>query len=310
MRRNRSLGALQGVRGLNTLSYAPNCSQASRVLRLSFTALVALAPPLSAQSSPPLAVQYDCVMDPAALIHVSASASGVLDAVLVQRGDKVTKGQIVAQVRADVENATIKILETRAASSAAVDAQRARVMFSKGRVERVRELVQEKAQSLSQLEELEYDYTAAQSLFQQALLEKEAAAAELARARTYLEQTNVRSPVDGYVLETTLKPGEYATGERHIMQIVQLDPLLIEAFLPVELYATTSVGQAVAVRPAPPVSGHYTTTITVVDRVFDTASRTFGVRAELSNPDGALPAGHRCLLDFSLPATTTGGPHP
>lgn len=292
------------------MSYAPNCCPASRVLRLSLTALVVLASPMSAQSPTPPAVQYDCVMDPAALINVSSSAPGILDAVLVRRGDKVTKGQIVARVRSVVENATIKILETRAGSSAAVDAQRARVMFSKGRVERARQLVQERAQSLSQLEEFEYDYTTAQSLLQQALLDKESAAAELARARTSLEQTNVRSPVDGYVLETTLKPGEYATGERHVMQIVQLDPLLIEAFLPVDLYATTSVGQVVAVRPAPPISGHYTTTITVVDRVFDTASRTFGVRAELSNPDGAIPAGHRCLLDITLPATTTVAPHP
>jgi len=292
------------------MPYPSNCRPAIRVLRLSFTALFALASSASAQSSAPPALLFDCVMDPAALIRVSASAPGVLDAVLVRRGDKVRKGQIVARVGSSVENATIKILETRAGSSAAVDAQQARVMFSKGRVERARQLVQERAQSVSQLEEFEYDYTTAQSLLQQALLDKESAAAELARARISLEQTNVRSPVDGYVLETTLKPGEYASGELHVMQIVQLDPLLIEAFLPVELYATTSVGQAVAVRPVPPVSGHYTTTITVVDRVFDTASRTFGVRAELSNPDGALPAGHRCLLDISSPATTTVAPPP
>lgn len=292
------------------MSYALNCSPASRVLWLSLAAFVTLASPISAQSPAPSAVQYDCVMDPAALIHVSASTPGVLDAVLVRRGDKVTKGQIIARVRSVIESETINILETRAGSSAAVDAQRARVLFSNGRVERARQLVEDSALSRSQLEEFEYDYTTAQSLLQQALLDKESAAGELARARTSLEQTNIRSPVDGYVLETTLEPGEYATGERHVMRIVQLDPLLIEAFLPIELYPTTSVGQAVTVRPALPVSGQYTTTITVVDRVFDTASRTFGVRAELSNPDGALPAGLRCLLDISLPATTTVAPHP
>lgn len=242
--------------------------------------------------------QYDCVMDPAALIHVSAGLPGLLDTVLVRRGDQVTRGQIVARMRAVVEEASIKILETRAGSAAAIDAQQARVLFSKGRVERARQLVREKAQSVSQLEEFEYDYTNAQSLLQQARLDQETARAELARARTVLDQTIIRSPVDGYVQEITLKPGEYATGERSVMQIVQLDPLLVEAFLPVDLYASTSVGQDVAVLPDAPVSGRYTTTINVVDRVFDTASRTFGVQAELSNPDGALPAGHRCLLEF------------
>lgn len=261
--------------------------------------LFLVAAPVAAQTPPATPVQYDCVMDPAALIHVSASAPGVLDSVLVRRGDPVTKGQIVARTRAFVEEASIGILETQAESTAAVDAQQARVLFSTGRVDRARKLVREKAQSVSQLEELEYDLTTALALLQQAQLDQETARAELARARTALEQTMIRSPVDGFVLETTLKPGEYATGERHVMQIVQLDPLLVEAFLPVDLYAATSVGQAVTVMPDAPVSGRYATTITVVDRVFDTASRTFGVQAELPNPDGKLPAGHRCLLEFA-----------
>jgi RND family efflux transporter MFP subunit len=285
-------------------------NQIARTFHRPLMAFLAVASPAFAQVSIKPALQFDCVMDPAALIHVSASAAGILDTVLVKRGDKVVKGQVVARVRSAVENATITILEARAGSSAAVDAQLTRVAFSKRRVERARQLVQEKAQSISQLEEYEYDYKAAQSLLDQALLEKKYAAAELARARIYLEQTNVLSPVDGYVVETTLKPGEYATGERHIMEIVQLDPLLIEAFLPVELYKATSVGQAVTVQPAPPIFGLYTTKISVIDRIFDPASRTFGVRAELTNPDGTLPAGHRCLLDLSLQANTPAVPLP
>lgn len=289
---------------------APLCRQPCRTTVVFALAFLTLAAPVAAQTPALPGTQYDCVMDPAALIHVSASAPGVIDAVLVRRGDPVTKGQIVARIRAVVEEASIKILETRADSAAAIDAQQARVLYSKGRVDRARRLVKEKAQSVSQLEEFEYDYNTAQALLQQARLDQETARAELARARTALEQTIIRSPVDGYVLETTLKPGEYATGERHVMQIVQLDPLLVEAFLPVELYAATSVGQAVAVLPDAPVSGRYTTTITVVDRVFDTASRTFGVQAELSNPDGVLPAGHRCLLEFIAPEAAALAPSP
>jgi hypothetical protein len=38
--------------------------------------------------------------------------------------------------------------------------------------------------------------------------------------------------------------------------------------------------------------------VTVVDRVFDAASSTFGVRLELPNPDYSLPAGLRCRIRF------------
>ena len=39
-------------------------------------------------------------------------------------------------------------------------------------------------------------------------------------------------------------------------------------------------------------------TVTVVDRVLDAASGTFGVRLALPNPDLLLPAGIRCKISF------------
>ena len=38
--------------------------------------------------------------------------------------------------------------------------------------------------------------------------------------------------------------------------------------------------------------------VTVVDRVVDAASGTFGVRLELPNPDYRLPAGLKCKVRF------------
>jgi len=39
--------------------------------------------------------------------------------------------------------------------------------------------------------------------------------------------------------------------------------------------------------------------VTVVDRVFDAASGTFGVRLELPNRQRKLPAGMRCKASFN-----------
>jgi hypothetical protein len=49
---------------------------------------------------------------------------------------------------------------------------------------------------------------------------------------------------------------------------------------------------------AEPVNHTVTATVTVVDQVFDAASGTFGVRFDLPNPDGSLPAGQRCRVTF------------
>ena len=100
------------------------------------------------------------------------------------------------------------------------------------------------------------------------------------------------------MFERRLTSGEYLTSDGYVTSLVQLDPLHVEAFLPVELFAEVTEGQNVTIRPAPPIGGVYQGTVTVRDRVFDAASGTFGVRVELPNPDGVLPAGHRCLLDL------------
>jgi membrane fusion protein (multidrug efflux system) len=39
--------------------------------------------------------------------------------------------------------------------------------------------------------------------------------------------------------------------------------------------------------------------VTVVDKVVDAASGTFGVRLELPNPDLKLPAGLKCTVRFN-----------
>jgi len=40
----------------------------------------------------------------------------------------------------------------------------------------------------------------------------------------------------------------------------------------------------------------HTAKVTVVDRVIDAASGTFGVRLQLENPDNRFPAGIRCSV--------------
>ncbi|QKC98231.1 hypothetical protein EB231_28970 [Mesorhizobium sp. NZP2298] len=48
--------------------------------------------------------------------------------------------------------------------------------------------------------------------------------------------------------------------------------------------------------------------VTVVDKVFNAASGTFGVRLELPNPDDQIPVGQRCQVDFDVQSQATVSP--
>jgi len=94
--------------------------------------------------------------------------------------------------------------------------------------------------------------------------------------------------------------GEYVHQEAVILRLARLNPLYVETFLPVQLFPLLHVGLEAVVEPAAPIGGSIPAKVAVVDQMFDAASGTFGVRLELSNADGRLPAGQRCKVSFQL----------
>jgi hypothetical protein len=83
-----------------------------------------------------------------------------------------------------------------------------------------------------------------------------------------------------------------------VAQLARVDPIHVEVFLPTELFPSLKKGEMGTVLPAAPIGGEYQAEIIAIDRVFDAASDTFGVRLALENPDGFLPAGLDCEVVF------------
>ena len=66
-----------------------------------------------------------------------------------------------------------------------------------------------------------------------------------------------------------------------------------------ELIGAIKVGMNAEITPENPVDQKvYKAKVTIVDRVIDAASGTFGVRLELPNPKYRLPAGLKCKVAF------------
>jgi hypothetical protein len=110
-------------------------------------------------------------------------------------------------------------------------------------------------------------------------------------------------------------PGEYRNEQSPILTLAQIDPLRVEVFISTSHYGRIHTGSKAEVRPEQPVGGAYTAVVTVVDRVLDAASGTFGVRLSLPNPDFLLPAGIPCKVLFEMPpegmpALADGGSRP
>lgn len=231
--------------------------------------MVLVSGALAAETLSPGA-EFDGFFEPHQITKIASQAPGVLDAVLVKRGDIVKKGDVIAQFRSGVERAT-------------VDYFRAKVEFGSRKAGRNVVLAKRRLISANEKDELDTEAELSRLQYQEA--------AEKLRMRTVI------SPTDGVVVKRSHNPGEYV-GEDDIATVATMDPLNIEVTVPVAAYGTIRQGMSAEVHPEAPVGGTYKATVTIVDRLVDAGSSTFGVRLELPNPDLKLPAGLKCKVKF------------
>jgi RND family efflux transporter MFP subunit len=240
-----------------------------------------------------------CLIEPFEVVRMSTPVAGIVAEVLVDRGDRVRVGQVLARLDTAVDEITLDLARRKAMDGTQVAGLKAQVAFLEEQAERNAALAARNAISKTVANETELEAEMARQNLAQAELNRALAALEVEQAEALLDQKILRATVDGIVTERLLSAGEYRTGDEHIATIAKLDVLRVEAFAPIAIYGRIAVGQRVTVIPEEPLDTPRTARITVIDRVFDAATATFGLRMELDNPDLALPAGLRCVLDFS-----------
>ena len=180
-------------------------------------------------------------------IRVSSELSGRLKSVSVEEGDRVRKGQVIAQIESDDYTARVAAAEAtlalrqaelertingarsqeRRASQASLKAAEAVLENSRREAERRRTLADHQMISRDEAERYDRAYQVARAEYERSqqefsLVDADArvedrrkaeaavssARAQLAEARAYLEKTYIRSPLDGVVLRKFRHGGE------------------------------------------------------------------------------------------------------
>lgn len=241
---------------------------------------------------------YDCVIEPRATIELGSADEGILAALLVERGDIVKQGQLVARLNDNEERMQAERARIRAESDVDVRSNRAQAEFRLREEERIADLYATKLVPEKEYEQARIERQLAELAVQSAEIEFEVDKVDYQQAQEKLARRSIESPVNGVVVSITMSPGEYVHKQATVMTIAEIDPLNVEVFVPVDQYGTISTGTEADVLPDEPVGGVYTASVAVADKVFDAASRTFGIRLILPNPEFFLPAGVRCKVYF------------
>jgi membrane fusion protein, multidrug efflux system len=208
-----------------------------------------------------------CLLEPSFEARLGSPAEGRLEEVLVDRSDVVRQGQLLARLDSSVERA-------------ALEYQRTRVGFAERRLDRSTDLRASRLISDQQIDELD--------------TEAELARRELAEREALLALREIRSPVDGVIVDRFHNVGDIVHSER-VFRLLRLDPLHVELVIPVVGFGNFRDGDQRQIR-IPHLREVHTVRVINVDRVVDPGSNTFRVRLALPNPGLRIPSGLRCEM--------------
>ncbi len=160
-------------------------------------------------------------------VELLPRVTGRLEKLHVRQGDSVSKGQIIATLEHDQQDALIGSVRAQAASAKA-DTERAKaeMMNAKTTLDRYERLVKEGFSTQQQYDSVETAYSSARASYNAAIAKERQAAAELERVSSAKADYIMVAPIDGTVLDDfSLTTGAMISPNSPIIDIADLSRL-------------------------------------------------------------------------------------
>ena len=193
--------------------------------------------------------------------YVSPETNGQIEKIFVTAGDRVKKGQLLAQLNSDIMQDNIRELKTS-------------------------------------LELASYTYTKQKSLWEkkigselqylQAKTNYESLQNKLSTLQTQYQRSFIKSPIDGYVDAIDLKVGEMAIPGQRFFHVVNLSRLYVNAQISEAYLPIIHEGDAVEVRFSAFPSIVLYKKVYRIGKVINKQSRTFKLQLKINNPKQLL----------------------
>jgi HlyD family secretion protein len=177
-------------------------------------------------------------------VRLAFNGSEHVGKILVDEGDKVKKGQLLAQLHTD------RLATSRERASAQLAAAQAEEKAAKLSYQRVKSLAARKLASPDVA-----DVAEAKSLAAQANVD--VARAGLADIDQRLKDARLYAPEDGIIRDRIVEEGDFVTPQTPVLTLALLDPVWIRAYLPETYLGQVKPGAAVSVTTDSYPGKHY-----------------------------------------------------
>jgi membrane fusion protein (multidrug efflux system) len=212
-------------------------------------------------------------------VILSNKQDGYVSTVRVDFGDKVKKGQLLAEMEREELALQVDV------QASALKQAEANFIRARGEYERAKELAAEQLIPQQRLDTNEADYKVADA-------QVYTAGKILALAKKRLRDTRIVSPVNGYVQERFVNPGEYKTAASKLLEVIVVDTLKLRSPVPERFAALVLIGMPLRVEVEALPGKIFEGTLTRIAARVDHKTRTLLIEAEIPNSEGKLRPGY------------------
>lgn len=227
-----------------------------------------------------------------ATVDVVPRVGGRIESVPVRLGDRVARGQVLAEI----EDREIREQINQAEASLRVN--QANVVNRESDL-KVAEMALQRAQtsfdrgiaSKQSLEDAQARHNAAVSQVNVTRAQQAQTEARIDELKITLSNTTISSPVDGFVSRRNLDPGAFANASTVILSVVDISTVRLVAQVVERDFKRVRPGVEAQVEVDAFPGEHFTGTVSRVAPVFDPATRTATIEIEVPNPGYRLKPG-------------------
>lgn len=229
---------------------------------------------------------------PQASVDVMSRIGGRLKELRVERGDAVSRGQLLAVVDdEDLEQQIIRAEATISVARASVQREQAATENLQLQVRRYQRLYEENLIAVQELEDLQSRLRVSQAQVMLTQAQVDQAEASLRELRVQQEQTRIYSPLDGLVAVRYLDPGALVNASLPIVNVIDLSRVKTVVPVPEVDLRRISPGLGGEVRVDAYPDQVYRGVVTRISPLLNPATRTGDIEIEIQNPSGVLKPG-------------------
>ncbi len=234
-------------------------------------------------------------------VDVAPRTNGRLMSVMVQMGDPVRRGQLIAKIEdREIVEQVSQAEASQQVSKATIRQREADLNVAKLNFDRSKNLYERQLLAKQALDDAESRYLAAEAQIDLSKAQLAQAEARLQELKINLQNTNVTSPVDGFVGKRNVDPGAMVSQNTPIASVVDISKLKMVVNVVEKDIRLVTVGDSgdvdVDAYPGEKFHGR----IARVAPVLDPATRTATMEIEIANNDKRLKPGMYARVSLTV----------